>query len=301
MKINSIVEATEVNMQLLQELTRIIIKNFPEKIEKESEYILDFDNIVSDLKPLLKKYTDDKYKQIIIRTASANMFLSNYVDNSFKAYGSYSYNKNTININLAGIASNALEWNQTMISKSINLRTTIIHELRHLAQFTEYPKAAIADMQVDLTNVSNDAEAKDRLNKAYKKRKIEIDAAWHHMLDESNPLNYNTPNKYVTRIMDQLSFYKDLTDRQYAHYKNKTIRYYYFINRSNELENINSYVDSMFSSKKYNNIKEAIRDTIDFYFGENFDYDNASPVEQKEYKEVRTAVVNKFRSINQLR
>lgn len=301
MKINNIVEATEVNMQLLQELTRIIIKNFPEKIEKESEYILDFDNIISDLKPLLKKYTDDKYKQIIIRTASANMLLSNYVDNSFKSYGSYNYNKNTININLAGIASNALEWNQQMISKSINLRTTIIHELRHLAQFTEYPKAAIADMQVDLTNVSDDDEVRDRLNNAYKKRKIEIDAAWHHMLDASDPLNYNTPNKYVTRVMDQLSFYKDLTDKQYTHYKNKTIRYYYFINRSRELENINYYVDSMFSENNFKNVKEAIRSTVDFYFGENFDYDNASPVEQKEYREVRNSVINKFKSINQLR
>lgn len=301
MKITNITEATEVNMKLLQELTNIILKNFPEKIEKESEYIIDFENIISDLKPLLKKYKEDKYKQIIIRTASANILLSNYVDNSFKAQGSYNYNKNKIYINLAGIANNALEWNQTMISKSIKLRTTLIHELRHLAQFTEYPKAAIADMQVDLTNVSDDDEIKDKLNKAYNKRKIEIDAAWHHMLDESNPLNYNTPNKYATRVMDQLSFYKDLTEKQYAHYKNKTIRYYYFINRSRDLENIESYVDSIFSDKKYNSIKEAIRDTIDFYFGENFDYDNASPLEQKEYKDVRTAVVNKFKSINQLR
>jgi len=188
-----------------------------------------------------------------------------------------------------------------MISKSINLRTTIIHELRHLAQFTEYPKAAIADMQVDLTNVSDDDEVRDKLNNAYKKRKIEIDAAWHHMLDASNPLNYNTPNKYATRVMDQLSNYKDLTEKQYAHYKNKTIRYYYFINRSSDLEKIDSYIASIFSENNFKNVKEAMRYTIDFYFGENFDYDNASPIEQKEYKDVRNSVINKFKETNQLR
>ena len=65
MKIANITEATEVNMKLLQELTSIILKNFPEKIEKESEYIIDFENIISDLKLMIGLH----YKSFVLHNS----------------------------------------------------------------------------------------------------------------------------------------------------------------------------------------------------------------------------------------
>ena len=301
MKIDIIAESVEENMSLLKKLTSIVLKYFPENIEKESEFWIYGYNLVSDLKPLLSEYQSKKQKEIIIRVASCEIFVSNYVDNSFKSYGSYSHVKNTIYINLAGIVSNALTWKKQTVVKSIKVKSTILHELRHLAQYTYYPDFYEKDMKVDFSNAKSSDDIKNIKSAAYKKRKIEIDAAWHHILDETNPINYSTPKDYSDRVMNVLSNYKDLTQDQVKHYKAKTVRYYYLVNREDKLEFINGYIDSTISSNNYTNLKDLIVDVISGYFGDDFDYDNASPKEQQEYREVRNAIINKFKSTSQLR
>lgn len=301
MKIDIIAESVEENMSLLKKLTSIVLKHFPENVDKESEFWIYGYDMVSDLKPLLSEYSAKKQKEIIIRVASCEIFVTNYVDNSFKSYGSYSHVKNTIYINLAGIVANALVWKKQTLIKSIKVKSTILHELRHLAQYTYYPDFYEKDMKVDFSNAKSSDDIKNISSAAYKKRKIEIDAAWHHILDETNPKNYTSPKSYSDRVMSVLSNYKDLTQDQYKHYKIKTVRYYYLFNREETLDFINGYIDSTISSNKYTNLKDLMINVISGYFGEDFDYDNASPKEQQEYREVRNLVINKFKAANQLR
>ena len=116
MKIDIVAESVEENMSLLKQLTSIILKHLPENIEPETEFWIYGYDMVNELKPLLTQYKDKKFKEIIIRVASTEIFVSNYVDNSFKSYGSYNHIKNNININLAGIVSNAIKWNANLFT-----------------------------------------------------------------------------------------------------------------------------------------------------------------------------------------
>lgn len=298
MKIDIVAESVEENMSLLKQLTSIILKHLPENIEPETEFWIYGYDMVNDLKPLLTQYKDKKFKEIIIRVASTEIFVSNYVDNSFKSYGSYNHIKNNININLAGIVSNAIKWNANLVTKSLKLKSTILHELRHLAQYADYPDYYEKNLRVDLTNVKSNDEVKQRMSQAYKTRKIEIDAAWHHILDETNPVNYKTPSKYVKRVMDTLTNYKTLTSDQLKHYKIKTSRYYYLINRKENLDDIKHYVDELFKEKEYANLKEFVKEALIFYFGSDFDYDNSSPKEQKQFNDIKNIAISVFKSAN---
>jgi hypothetical protein len=241
MLINQITESTIDNLNLLKQIADIIIDHLPDTIKKEDEFILTGYELMDDIMPIFEKYKNTKYKNSIVKVVSTDYRISNKEEYMFKTKGYYAASKSIIGINLSGILNNSINLTKEKIKQNKIIASVIIHELRHLFQFSEYPEFYKKDLKIDnsgLEKVSpekiND-ELKKRKEEKYRKMKIEIDAAWTHMLNQFDD-GKNSVDVFVKRVMDELKYYKDLTPKQIEHYRRKTARYY-FDKRNSSYEN----------------------------------------------------------------
>lgn len=119
--------------------------------------------------------------------------------------------------------------------------STMVHELRHVMQrqhFAKYyEKVAKTSAEVD-----QDIQKKQ---KHYRKNPVEIDAAFVHILYDN--LETDNIKDFVNQVMDKFSEYKDLTKKQYDHYKRKAAQFY---TQKNQQDDKNTTIHDRLKNKK---------------------------------------------------
>lgn len=232
MLIKNITESTMVNLTLLSNIADIILNHLPDTLKKDEEIIINGHELVDEIKPILKNYEDSKYKSSIIKVVSTDYRISNKSEYMFKTQGYYAATKSIIGINISGILNNSYDITKEKIKQIKSIKAVLVHELRHLFQYSEYPDFYKKDLSVDMSGLEN--IPKDKINdtlmqrkkEKYKKMKIEIDAVWHHLLSQYEDDGLDM-KKFIGRIIDRLTYYKELTPKEKDHYTKKTARYYY--------------------------------------------------------------------------
>lgn len=237
MLIKQILESTIENVNLLSKIADIIIDHFPENIKKGDEFILSGYQFMDDIKSVLSSYRDTKYKDGIVKAAATDYRISNKEEYIFSTKGYYAASKGVIGLNISGILNNSIDMTKEKIKQNKIIKSVLIHELRHLFQYSEYPEFYKKDLKIDTSDLDKIEPQKisdllkQRKQEKYRKMKIEIDAAWTHILTQFEDEGYDV-DKFVKRVMDELTYYKDLNPKQIEHYKRKTSRYYF--DRRNE-------------------------------------------------------------------
>jgi hypothetical protein len=212
MKINSIItEATSINMNLLKDITKLVLSKLPSIIKENNDITIYIED--SELDELIKKYPE-KTKTIKYFDDLSVVFVHNWMYINVKTYGVYEPELKRVTINVAAISDKTTDVTlkdlQSARSDNFGLLPVLVHELRHAMQYAEF----------------YDYSEKSRTNKGYKSRDIEIDAAWHDHLEMFDPKDFASPSLYALQVMIKFSDTRNLTKQQYDHYRKKTIKYF---------------------------------------------------------------------------
>jgi hypothetical protein len=284
MNTNTITEATIVNIELLDEISEIILSELPDSIDKNTKVIIEGYYLSDDLKKIYKKYKKTKYQKALIKVASTD-YVFTFGKTKSKDYGYYDASNAKIIIHLYNSINyrnrdiNKLSKSQIMNTR--NVKSTLVHELRHLFQYSEYPEYF----------------SKDLSNQDYKKSKVEIDAAFTHIIQETDPFKYELPNRFAQTVMVGLIHYKDLTDKQIKHYHKKAIDYFYQFNKKIETESVNDFIKSVFDDKEYKNPKDFLKDVLIGIYGVYFKRNMITTVEEKrDYNYIVDSALKYYRS-----
>lgn len=212
MKIHTITEATNVNMSLLKDVTKMVLDKLPSvfHIETTKKIYLS----ASDISQLVKKYPQKE--TTIYKFEDLEFVFIHTRDNlNVATYGHYISQINEIAINITAIVKTtddvSIDDLKTKQESGYSVVPVLVHEIRHAMQYSEYD-----DYFTDPTARS----------KPYKKRDIEIDAGWHDHLELFDPKDYKTAKDYAMTVMTSFMDHRDLTDKQLRHYYIKTIKYY---------------------------------------------------------------------------
>ena len=212
-----IVEKTLTNMNALSDCADLIIENMPYNFpsDMDDEYWVSHFRGATNL---IKKYENTKFERNI------NNFVSKYKvryiseKNDFGGAHVIGRSIHILIFNIAGFMQDNADFTRYQILNAAHtdeagiktFKSVIIHELRHLFQHVEYPKYAETERNI-----------------SYSKDPTEVDAAWHHHLQDHPPYNYSNAQSYVKDIMARFTKYKDLSDKQIRHYAAKTAAYWH--------------------------------------------------------------------------
>jgi len=243
MKIKQITEATSINMNLLKDLTKIILSRLPNTFVEDNTFKVMFNekNIVD----LLEKYpqksnTINKLRQLQID------FIHKWIFVNVGTYGAYEPDKHTILINVSAISGKTsdvtLKELQSARSDNFSLLPVLVHELRHAMQWIEYKTYA----ERSLTS------------KRYKSREVEIDAAWHDVLELYDPTDFTNAKIYELQVMVALTKERGLNKKQYDHYRKKTIKYYFNNTTPQKKKNTRERYEDYIKNKIPHDIKVSI-------------------------------------------
>ena len=219
MKIRELLnEDTVDNMRVLRDCTELVIKNMPYTFPIEMDdiyWVSNFDGRGN----LLKKYENTKYQAVVNRFV--NSYNIRYINPSeiYSTAGAHAIGMGNCRIlfNISAFMGQSGDFTRHQILEKVNEKTKafktfkaiVLHELRHLMQHVEYPNYS-----------SNNKDTE------YAKDPIEIDAAWHHHLEDYSPQNYSTAASYTKDVMLSFVKYKKLSDKQLRHYTGKTASYW---------------------------------------------------------------------------
>lgn len=259
MKVLKITEATNVNMSLLKDITKMVLDKLPKefKIGSTNKVYLS----ASDISELIKKYPQ-KETTIYKFEDLEFLFPHTKVNLNVKTYGHYVSSINEIAVNITGIAKTIEDVTLEQVKKArtdnFGLLPVLVHEIRHAMQYGEYD---------DYFNVSRRA-------KPYTQREIEIDAAWHDHLEQFNPKDFKNAKQYADTVMGELQIHRTLTDKQFRHYHRKTIKYYSNPEMDKPFKNVKQRRDEFISEQ----LPQQIQSTIGkkYKLLQNFDLRNLS-------------------------
>ena len=213
MKITDLTEATNINVNIINNLIDQLFNMLPNEIgisTYEKAFTINGEKL--DLSNLKIKFPQfEEFLNHIKQTKFVFLNAPQYENNT--TLGLYNSEKNIVIINL----SNTMEYFTTHKKEQIVKKSrtnspyaVLFHEIRHIMQHKDYPDYFTSE--------------KDR-QKEYKERDIEIDAAWYNIIAVHDPKKFK-PKAYVHRVMDDLKFHRTLTPRQEKHYYKKTLKYY---------------------------------------------------------------------------
>lgn len=211
-----IVEKTLTNMNALSDCADLIIENMPYNFPSG----MDDEYLVSDFRGaenLIKKYENTKFEGNI--KVFVSKYIVRYISEKSNLGGALitGHGRYELLLNIAGYMHENADFTRYQILDAAHadagiktFKSVVLHELRHLFQQVEYP------------NYSNSER-----NISYTKDPIEVDAAWHHHLQDRPPYNYSNAQSYVKDVMAGFTKYKDLSDKQIRHYAAKTAAYWH--------------------------------------------------------------------------
>jgi hypothetical protein len=223
MKIKQITENSYENLTILSELADIILDNTPEipygtnkilylqQLRKQFQFhniYVKYENNEKVKKPL------QKLQSTIIKYVNDPNYVDPYYGKKPNYGGYYSDDLNTIVVFLYHI-TNDKDFNKINNSHYEKTKAILIHELRHLFQYSQYPE------------YFNNKKA---YNHPYDSRHIELDASWSDIVgnipkdDIFNSFN-NLP-ELADEVISKLSYIKKLSPKLKKHYKIKTIKYF---------------------------------------------------------------------------
>lgn len=259
---SNVTEATITNMELLYKLSDIIMSKLVD-LKLNQQQIIKGYTLTDDLQPLYRTYKNTKYKGAIVKAAATD-YIFTFGKLKKNSYGYYSLEDAEIKIHLYNVLkaeTNFVDMIKVVTKKQLMnsklLRSTLIHELRHLLQHSEYPEYMKKDLGDD--------------NFVYAKSKVEIDAAFSHILNEVDINRWDTPGKYATAVMVTLVGYKRLTPKERSHYYKKAINYYYQVVKNIEKEDINQAIKIVYDNKEYNNPKDFVKLVLKYIYGSYFE------------------------------
>lgn len=284
MKMTNVTEATITNIELLEEISDIILGKLPDSIDKNTKVTIEGYYISDDLKKIYRKYKNTKYQKALIKVASTD-YIFTFGKTKSTEYGYYDASNARIVIHLYNSINyrnrDIEKLSKSQIMNTKNVKTTLVHELRHLFQYSEYP----------------DFYSKDLKKGDYKKSKIEIDAAFSHIIQETDPFKYEIPYRYAQAVMVGLIYYKELSDKQIKHYYKKTLDYFYQFNKKIETESINDFIRSVFNDKEYSNPKDFVKEVLTGIYGSYFTRKMITTVEEKrDYNFIVDSALKYYRS-----
>ncbi|MFW6015799.1 MAG: hypothetical protein ACOCRK_05130 [bacterium] len=248
MKEKKIIKESDIkNVEILRKIANVILKNIPET--KKDYTVLKGKDIKSELLKVV-----DKNNRLLDLLSSLNYYFIYYSTKS--RYNGFFDSKNSrLLINVNNVKKN-----------NESIKTTLVHELRHVLQYYEYPEFMVGELS---SNVD------------YKKRKSEIDARFYELIEKYNPRSFEIPRNYATTILEKLISIMDLTDKQIKHYYKKTLDYFYQYNDRIKKDFIEKIIRDVFSYKDYTNAKSFLDDIIEFIYGKDFDKSMLSTNEEK--------------------
>ena len=210
-----IVEKTLTNMNALNDCADLIIENMPYNFPSGMSETYEVGNF-NGANKLIKKYENTKFEKNIKDFVSK--YAVRYISEKSNMGGAHvvGLGQYGLILNIAGFMAKDADFTKPQILGAAHtkagiktFKSVILHELRHLFQYVEYPKYATSERNI-----------------SYSKDPIEVDAAWHHHLQDYPPYSYSNAQSYVKDVMASFTDYKELTDKQIRHYTAKTAAYW---------------------------------------------------------------------------
>lgn len=106
------------------------------------------------------------------------------------------------------------------IQKNTTVKSTLMHEMRHVAQRTRFG-AFYQARSTDMSDLSTDTYTSQMAK--YKTDPMEIDAAFTHIINNNSHID--DPREFTKAVITDLTTYKKLTDKQREHYFRKAATY----------------------------------------------------------------------------
>jgi hypothetical protein len=143
------------------------------------------------------------------------------------------------------------------IQKNTTVKSTLMHEMRHVAQRTRFGEFYQA-RSTDVSDLSSDTFTSHMAK--YKTDPLEIDAAFTHIINNNSHID--DPRAFAKQVIDDLSTYKQLTDRQRSHYFRKAAAYAY--DRANPNKDQDDLSDRLVKkqTRKAYEIKAILNDAV---------------------------------------
>jgi hypothetical protein len=206
-------------MQCLKNCLELVISNLPRRLEADSRIEI-AGGALRGLENLERAYEQTKYAAAIAGLREVTFVFDNrseVMDLSWIGFYQ-SLPQRIVGVRISALMGSfddaSLEAvlayrNPNVVIQSF--RSILLHELRHVFQSFLYPG------YYQKTLVSN---------VDYRSDKTEIDASWMHHLEDYDPRDFDSAERYVHEIIGSLADYKNLTAKEKRHYFRKTARYY---------------------------------------------------------------------------
>jgi hypothetical protein len=209
-------EETIENMRFLQDCVDLVISNLPSHFPENSEKDIDLLGIPA----LSRKYNQTKFEPVIKELENTTLLIYNKPTGVGKTRMGALYSQNGLHSLLVNISAFLKECRNVSKSELLSFRNEslpiktfraiILHELRHLVQYT------------DFTKYYTDKEK----NQDYRSYPVELDAAWLHNLQDFDPNSFSSPTDFTNAVMKSFSDYKKLRGFEHDHYRRKTATYW---------------------------------------------------------------------------
>jgi ribosomal protein S18 acetylase RimI-like enzyme len=236
MRLSDLFESTTGNMEILKDISKLLIDKMPQKIFHDEIKRIWGDDL--NLKPLREKYQKNKQHLAFLNKIEITRFVfSNSEKHMSTTLGWYNVSQNELFICISAfMRSNETVELKNILAKEYSLsalktfRGILLHELRHVFQAVDY---------TDYFHSSADRAKMGASTGDYTSNPIELDAAWFHHLQDYDVEEYkHAPNSYVKDVMKSFSGYKKLSKKQLDHYKKKTGAYFVAVIKGESVDHL---------------------------------------------------------------
>lgn len=240
MKYKDLFEKTFDNTIILKDLSDIVYDLMPDIILPYTTIIKNKYHISRNFKfkEIYNKYRNTQYEKILNQFKNLTIIYDNSKNNNTRGTYSGTYNRpqvlqkeeitifiGSINKKIDYIKKDVLLNKNTDI---FNLKSVIIHELRHFLQYHLFDKNYMKNQYSNIDKYNNHFN--------YDNNNIEIDASFYHILSLHEPHKYDI-KEFAKKILHDLSNYKNLNHKQKTNYLKKAIQYYIDISNTDEFKN----------------------------------------------------------------
>jgi hypothetical protein len=269
MKVFELVEGSLESIGVLNDLVKVIMKQWPDEIPEDSEYVIGIDpearlrpeqgntQPIQGIDPLIKKY--EEYPKIVkgLEHLKDSWIVIDNTEAGMHRGALGVYNWGHITIYLSAIKKNHERWEIDYFHyRDVStVKKVLAHELRHLFQDKDYPTYMR----------SKQAFAKD-----WNQRSMEWDAEWTAIVSENNPKDWNNAADFAEDMIWEwlkemhVRGSQEVPPKVVEKYRKKTIKYYFAHNRDSLKKLLKMVIDdnSYFKSgSKF--VQRAIRDFHD--------------------------------------
>lgn len=211
MRFNELMEATNVNVAIINDVIEEIFVNLPEIVKGAA--VISGSEL--DLDALRNKFPD--FSDFFDYLSTLSFQFLNARDYSRQPIGWFSHRNKWVVVNLRKIIGEREEHtaeeiidDTTIGNYGLTPRAVLFHEIRHAMQYSHYPTYMTS---------------KKSRSKSYASRDVEIDAFWLQAIAEYNPRRLK-PHDFARKVMEYLNKFQELSDLQIKHYYKKTLKYY---------------------------------------------------------------------------